>query len=405
MTLINYCDYSIIIIQNNGHPIFQKFKIEAMKTKYIFQFSAIIISTLLFTSCKKNGVHFCNGNDKITATSEVFATGLNNPRGLKFGPNNQLYVAEGGIGGKTTTKCTQVVAPVGPYTGSTNGSRISRINPSGKRFTYVDDLPSSMTSAAQGSLISGVADVAFVGQTLYAVFGGAGCSHGVVGIPNEVIRVNPNKSWDMVANLSNYLMNHPVANPEEDDFEPDGTWYSMINVNGDLYAVEPNHGELDRISTNGKITRIIDVSATEGHIVPTAVAFNNGNFYLGNLSTFPAMTMSKVYKINMSGQIVDSVGGFNAILGLAFDESGAMYVLENFTNNPFPTPGTGDIVRVDQWGNKQVIISGLNLPTGMTFGPDGKLYVSEWGFGMPPGGGRILQITLSCDQIHGKMQN
>ena len=103
MTLINYCDYSIIIIQNNGHPIFQKFKIEAMKTKYIFQFSAIIISTLLFTSCKKNGVHFCNGNDKITATSEVFATGLNNPRGLKFGPNNQLYVAEGGIGGKTTT--------------------------------------------------------------------------------------------------------------------------------------------------------------------------------------------------------------------------------------------------------------------------------------------------------------
>jgi hypothetical protein len=99
------------------------------------------------------------------------------------------------------------------------------------------------------------------------------------------------------------------------------------------------------------------------------------------------------------------VGEFNAILGVAFDESGAMYVLENFTNNPFPTPGTGDIVRVDRSGNKQVIISGLNLPTGMTFGPDGKLYVSEWGLGMPPGGGRILQLTLSCDQIHGKMPN
>lgn len=107
----------------------------------------------------------------------------------------------------------------------------------------------------------------------------------------------------------------------------------------------------------------------------------------------------------MNGQIIDSVGGFNAILGVAFDESGGMYVLENFTNNPFPTPGTGDIVRVDHSGNRQVIISGLNLPTAMTFGPDGKLYVSEWGFGMPPGGGQILQITLSCDQIHGKMQN
>ncbi len=375
-----------------------------MKTKNILQLISIVIPTLFFTACKKNTVHFCNGNDQITATSMVFATGLNNPRGLKFGQDNQLYVAEGGIGGTYTTACTQVIAPVGPYTGSTDGSRISRINAAGKRFTYVVDLPSSMTSKAQGSLISGVADVAFVGQTLYALFGGAGCSHGVKGIPNEVIRVNPNKSWDMVANLSSFLKNNPVANPEPDDFEPDGTWYSMINVNGDLYAVEPNHGELDRISTNGKITRVIDVSAMEGHIVPTAIAFNNGHFYLGNLSTFPAMTKSKVYKINMSGHIVDSVGGFNAILGVAFDESGAMYVLENFTNNPFPTPGTGDIVRVDHWGNRQVIISGLNLPTGMAFGPDGKLYVSVWGFGMPPGGGQILQITLSCDQIHGKMQ-
>jgi hypothetical protein len=373
-----------------------------MKTKNILLLNAMIIFILFFTACKKNGTHFCNGNDQITGTSMVFATGLNNPRGLKFGPDNQLYVAEGGIGGTNTTTCTQVIPPVGPYTGSTDGSRISRINASGKRVTYVDDLPSSMTSPAQGSLISGVADVAFVGQTLYAVFGGAGCSHGVKGIPNEIIQVKPNKSWDMVANLSSYLKNHPVANPNEDDFEPDGTWYSMINVNGDLYAVEPNHGEIDRISTNGKISRLIDVSSVEGHIVPTAVTFNNGYFYLGNLSTFPAMTMSKVYKINMNGQIVDSVSGFNAILGLAFDQAGGMYVLENFTNNPFPTPGTGDIVRIDPSGSRQVVISGLNLPTAMTFGADGKLYVSEWGFGMPPGGGQILQITLSCDQIHGK---
>ncbi|MGN6530944.1 MAG: ScyD/ScyE family protein [Ginsengibacter sp.] len=376
-----------------------------MKAKYIFQLSVVIIITLFFTACKKNGIHFCNGNDQITTTSKVFATGLNNPRGLKFGPDNQLYVAEGGIGGTNMTTCTQVIPPVGPYTGSTDGSRISRINAAGKRFTYVENLPSSMTSAAQGSLVSGVADVAFVGQTLYALFGGAGCSHGVMGIPNEIIRVNPNKSWATVADLSNYLMNNPVAHPEEDDFEPDGTWYSMINVHGDLYAVEPNHGELDKITPNGNISRVIDVSATEGHIVPTAVAFNNGYFYLGNLSTFPAMGQSKVYKINMSGQIVDSVSGFNAILGLAFDEAGGMYVLENFTNNPFPTPGTGDIIRVDPSGSRQAIISGLNLPTGLTFGPDGKLYVSVWGFGMPPGGGQILQISLMCDQIRGKMQN
>ena len=170
-----------------------------MKTKHLFQLILFIIPTLFFTACKKNADHFCNGSDQITGTSQVYATGLNNPRGLKFGPDNQLYVAEGGVGGTNTTNCTQVIAPVGPYTGSTNGSRISRINASGKRMTYVDNLPSSQTSPAQGSLISGVADVAFIGQTLYAIFGGAGCSHGVQGIPNEVISVKANKTWNSVA--------------------------------------------------------------------------------------------------------------------------------------------------------------------------------------------------------------
>ena len=31
-----------------------------------------------------------------TATVEIYATGFNNPRGLKFGPDGALYVAEGG---------------------------------------------------------------------------------------------------------------------------------------------------------------------------------------------------------------------------------------------------------------------------------------------------------------------
>src|SRR5262245_14831779 len=95
------------------------------------------------------------------ATITVFATGLNNPRGLKFGPDGNLYIAEGGLGGTNSTvgSCEQVPFPIGPYTGSPTGSRISKIDPNGVRTTVVDNLPSSQTNPVSGGLVSGVADI------------------------------------------------------------------------------------------------------------------------------------------------------------------------------------------------------------------------------------------------------
>jgi hypothetical protein len=74
--------------------------------------------------------------------------------------------------------------------GSDTGSRISRVDWNGVRTTYVDHLPSSTTAPGGGSGIQGVADVAFIGNDLYAVLAGAGCSHGVPDIPNGVIKIN-----------------------------------------------------------------------------------------------------------------------------------------------------------------------------------------------------------------------
>lgn len=334
------------------------------------------------------------------ATISVYATGFNNPRQLKFGPDGNLYVAEGGPGGTGSTvgQCDQVVFPVGPYHGSATGGRISKVV-NGVRTTVTDHLPTSSANEIIGGDVEGVADIDWIGNTLYALVAGGGCSHGIANHPNGIYRVSSNGSTTLIADLGAYQQSHPVAHPEEDDFEPDGTWYSMISVRGALYAVEPNHGELDKITPDGHITRVVDISASQGHIVPTAIA-QHGVFYVGNLNTFPIQTgSSKIMKITPSGQIESVVWDLTTVLGVAFDNRARMYVLEMTVGAPFPTPGTGEIVRITGFGKKEVIADGLVLPTGMTFGPDGALYVSAKGLGFPPslpeGPGEVLRITLN----------
>jgi len=332
------------------------------------------------------------------ANVTVFASGLENPRGLKFGPDGNLYVAEGGPGGVNHVVGCSEVPGAGPYLGSQTGGRISRLDASGNRTTVTDRLPSSQTAPIPSPLISGVADIAFIRGKLYALLAGAGCSHGVQHIPNGIVRVFPNGSWKMIANLSAFQKHNPVKNPNPLDFEPDGTWWGMVAMRGAMYAVEPNHGEMVKVTTDGTISRVIDISASQGHVVPTAIAYH-GAFYVSNLGTFDPDQLNgqKVFQITPSGQLTVVASGLSKVLGVAFDARGRMYALETSysATDPGPVPFTGRLVRFSRDGQKKVVIDtggSLFFPTAMTFGPDGALYVSNMGFGPPFG--EILRIEL-----------
>ena len=335
-------------------------------------------------------------NDTAIATASVFASNIAFPRGLKFGPDGYLYVATAGFGGKdsTTGQCVQVIPPVGPYKGG-HTATIVKISSKGNVTTVAENLPSDINAPG---FTSGVADVEFIGDDLYALLV-AGCSHGNGDYPSSVIKVNRHTgTWKVVADLSTYFLSHPVAAPEIDDFEPDGTPYSMLFVDGNFYVIEPNHGELIKVTRGGDVTRVLDFSAVYGHIVPTVEAFNNGSFYVSNLNRLPFVDGgSSVYKVSRSGNVDVFATGFTAVLGIAFDKKDRLYILEATAGGGF-IPSTGRVVRINKDNSRDLIVDKLMFPTGMTFGPEGALYISDTGFGPPTG--EILKVILKEDDHH-----
>jgi len=343
----------------------------------------------------------------------VIASGLNAPRGLRFGPDKNLYVAEAGTGGSNSTvgTCEQVPGPVGPYKGGSTG-RISKVDSEGTVTRVASGFPSAQD--AMGDLI-GVADVAFLNGQLYALLAGGGCSHGNPNSPSGVASVNlANGKWTLIANIGSFLKVHPSAYESADDFEPDGTLYGMIALNGLLYAVEPNHGQMFSISPAGAMRQVIDVSASEGHIVPTSVAWGYGSFYIGNLNLFPIdpqwariLTVSTADETDVlapgfgkghGAHIVNSKAGLTTVVAVDFGPAdGLLYALELSDAAGFPAPGNGKVVRILHSGAIEEVVTQLNVPTGMTFGPDGSLYVSDLGAVPAPmfGKGRILKFAIA----------
>ena len=142
-----------------------------------------------------------------------------------------------------------------------------------------------------------------------------------------------------------------------------------------------------RVSLNGDIERIVDLSAQYGHNVPTALTYK-GNFYIANLGAFFATGLepglSNLFKITPSGRSRIAKTGLSAVLGIAYDNRDRLYVLQaSTTPGSFLTdPGEGSIVRVEPSGAITPIVSGLDYPASMTFGPDGDLYVTNNGFSL-----------------------
>ena len=78
------------------------------------------------------------------------------------------------------------------------------------------------------------------------------------------------------------------------------------------------------------------------------------------------------------------------MIDLAFDHHGRLHALEmgNGQGSGFPDPEAGRVVRVHPNGRKEVVLTGLTFPTGMTFGRDRPAVHLEQGLRDSVGGHR-----------------
>ena len=144
--------------------------------------------------------------------------------------------------------------------------------------------------------------------------------------------------------------------------------------------------------------------------MPTSVAEHGTEQYVGNLGNFPIdRGSSRVVALSNlpdhllapgfsaeGWRVIDSRAGFTTVLGVAFGPDGLLYVLELSDQAGFPGLGQGKVVRLEPSGAIETVVSGLNVPGGMTFGPDSNLYVSDFSAVPAPtlGVGRILKFAV-----------
>jgi hypothetical protein len=337
------------------------------------------------------------------ASVQVVASGLDDPRGLAFGPDGGLYVAEAGttesvfVGPPppppqeppTRTRC-EIYWPVGPATPGYTG-RISRVGRAGDVSVIASGLPSFAANMLIGGDRLGVAAVAFRGSKLYAVVNGAGCSHGHPSEPNALHRVLGDGTTVPLADLSNFLRsNTDSKDPAAPDFEPDGTWFNLVRAFGAFYMTDPNHGVLVRVENNGAITRVADLYDAvrqldgDGDRTYSALTQHKGAFYVGTLGRIDDGFAGAVYRVARDGSNVRQVArGLHGVLGIAFDRQGRLYALETTAPSagpPLSDPSLGRLVRVERDGSLTPIVTNLSFPTALIVGPRGDFYVSNCGY-------------------------
>jgi hypothetical protein len=341
----------------------------------------------------------------VPASFATVMSGLDNPRGLAFGPEGAVYVAEAGRGGDGPSFIPRPAeGPPGtiPHFYGPSGA-VSRLW-NGRQERVVTALPSVAPASGVGA--TGPHDISFQGRgngfvaiglgadpARRALLGEAGSGLG------QLVRVTPGGNWQNRADVAGY---EGSANP--DGAELNSNPYGVLAEPGGCVVTDAGGNSLLRVDADGTITTLAVFPSRAGGAATDSVPVEvvrgpDGAYYVGELTGVPfAVGAARVSRV-VPGQAPEVVyTGFTDLIDLDFGPDGSLYVLQHATG-PFHS-GNGALIRIAPDGTRTAVeVDGLvlNKPAGVLVGDDGSIYVSNRG--IFAGVGEVVRITLGPAEV------
>lgn len=328
-------------------------------------------------------------------------SGLVNPRGLAFGPDGALYVAEAGRGGDgpaITAGSGQTV-----FYGETGA--VTRWQ-AGIQQRIAEDLP-SLAGAGGNEAAGGPQDVAFgANGVLYALIGlGADPAVRDTGLSGEAraallgtLVSLGNDTPAVVADLAAF----EAAN-DPDGAGADSNPFGLAARDGGFMVTDAGGNSVLSVDGSGAISVEAVLSPAPNPLfpgfgpptyqgVPTGAALGlDGSLLFGQLTGFPfpddAAQVFSIYE----GTLSTVASGLTNIIDVAFGTDGTLYALELDSDGLLNPGSTGALYSIGTDGAPKLLFDGLQAPTGLAVGEDGRFFVSVNGYSASDGS--VIQLA------------
>ncbi len=351
------------------------------------------------------------------ASLTVVADGLSNPRGIGFDSSGNLFVTESGRGGDGTDgRC--IPSPSAgfiPLCAGQNGSLL-KIAKDGTKTSIISDL-TSLALSPSGEQAAGPADIKFDS------LGNAYLLTGLAGDPTnrDTVLKSPDlgKLYKVDLNTGGLTTLADFA-AYETAFNPDGTDlisnpYSFAIKDQTAYMVDGGGNTIYSVGLDGsgikKVAafpqKTIDRSKLEypdlgpdvdpsalpitQQSVPTGIAIApDGSLTVSEYTYFPYPEgEARIFSVNSDDLSIKTIAdGFTQLTGVTYDPDGNLYALQHINTSEWKEIQqggiiTGDIsgslIKIATDGTRETIWSGdgLEAASGITYGPDGNLYIAN----------------------------